>query len=161
MAAVVGILFVCAAGAVPAGAYGVVGSLIPVKVGPASPAPSTTVTVSFKLPAATSPIGPVGGPVANVAALTRSDSVDVVGPARGGSCVSTASTRAPVAAQGATVHVALTPSAFGGSWCTGHFKGDIVQSAQSTCSGARHMMCPEYMTVPQIIGRFRFTVTAG
>ena len=161
MAAVVGVLLACTAGAVPAGAYGVVGSLVPVKVGPASPTPSTTITISFRLPAATTPVGPVGGPVASVATLTRTDVVDVVGPTRGGSCVSTASTRAPVAAQGATVHVVLTPSAFGGGWCTGRFKGDIVQSAQSTCSGARHVMCPEYLTVPQIIGRFHFTVTAG
>jgi hypothetical protein len=146
--------------AAPVGALGVVGTLVPVQVGPSSPSPTTTVTVSFRLPAATTPGGPVIGPVSSDEAMTRSDEIDVVGRSGRAQCLHAGEARVPVAAAGTMVHVALSPAALGGSWCTGRFTGEVVQTEEPNCAATAHRACPMYMLLPQIIGRFHFTVAS-
>jgi hypothetical protein len=150
----------CMVAAAPVGALGVVGTLVPVKVGPSSPSPTTSVIVSFRLPAATTPGGPVGGPVSPDDAMTRSDEIDVAGRGGRAQCLHAAEARVPVAAAGTMVHVALSPAALGGSWCTGTFRGEIVQTEEPDCAATPHRVCPMYMVLPQIIGRFHFTVAS-
>ena len=154
------VLFAFAASAASAGAYGVVGTLVPVTVGPAAPGPATTMTVSFRLPQATTPPpGPVQASV-TPGLVTRTDEVSVRGPARSAGCLASAAVRVPTAAQGTIVHVRLVPGPLGGPWCRGRFTGEVTQSSEPDCAATPHHMCPMYMTVPQIIGRFAFTVTA-
>ena len=117
--------------------------LIAVRVSPGRGGLHTRFDVRFRSP---STLGRGG-------IIDRSDTVTVAGPA-GRGCRSSQSRAVTSAAQGATVHVTLTP---GPGWCAGHFKGAIVAEEHVVCQGGE--MCPQFVVAPQTIGRFQFTVT--
>jgi hypothetical protein len=86
----------------------------------------------------------------------RTDMVSVTGPRRNG-CVANRSLDAGAQPANALVTVQLGPGS-GHSWCTGLFRGEVVQSQSVICGPPQMIVCPQLVIAPQTIARFSFRV---
>ena len=103
---------------------------------------------------------PVGTGGAGI--ISSYDTVTVAGPHRSG-CVSDATVTMPNGPAATIGAVALDPRRAGGHWCTGTFRGVVIQYERSHCgnpqSGERPaVICPMMVVAPRTIARFRFVV---
>lgn len=122
-----------------------------VSVSPGRGGVHTKFTLRFAIPAATGITG----------AINVSDYVTVSGQGHAG-CIG--ETELPL--HSAPAHTAFTitlnPSHLNGHWCSGTFTGALMQRETSVCQPGpvqAAIVCPLYVLAPQVIGRFRFTVT--
>jgi hypothetical protein len=136
--------FVPVAGAVTAAAA----RTTRVVVRPRTGGPHTRFRFSFRMPDSTG----ISGEFNSV------DTLSVGNPKHSG-CVSGGDTILPRSRAGTMVRVTLNPARLGGSWCTGTFHGEIVESRRIICSPGPVAVCPELTVVPRVIARFRFRVT--
>ncbi len=121
--------------------------LAPVRVSPATAGPHATIRVSVKSPDRT---GVDGGSLVT-------DAVTASGPG-GQHCVSRATRLLPAVAMHAWAGVSLDPTRFGGSWCTGRFRGEVVEFRRFVCPPTRGRVCPFVLVAPRTIARFHFRV---
>lgn len=136
--------------AVPAAGAMTVASGTVTKVAPGIGGPHTKFRFSFRTPAAT---GVASG-------WSRADTLSVGGPKQSG-CVSQADMSLPRSQAGTMVRVTLNPSHLGGRWCTGSFAGEVIESQRIICGPPLVYACPQLVSAPQVISRFRFRVTAN
>jgi hypothetical protein len=133
--------------AVPTAA-GALGASTPVRVSPGSGGIHTDFKLRFTIPDAT-------GMFANV---DRSDSISVNGPSRQG-CVGQTELPLHSAAAGTAFQVRLNPAHLDGHWCTGTFRGMLMESQTPICEPVPvQIVCPDYELAPQVLGRFTFHV---
>jgi hypothetical protein len=134
---------------VPAAAFGVVHPAFRpghVRVSPASGAPNTTFTISFKAPEQTGIFG-----------LTeRHDIVTASAPNGSKDCITNVDVRASDVLKGHRVHVTLDPSRLSGRWCTGVYKGQVEEIQTPVCPQGRP--CPTFAILRGTVGRFAFRV---
>ena len=69
-------------------------------------------------------------------------------------CVASANKSVGASRAGARVSTTLTP--IGGRWCTGTYKGKIVETVTPKCGIGK--VCPAYIGILRIIGTFKFRV---
>jgi hypothetical protein len=69
-------------------------------------------------------------------------------------CVASANKSVGASRAGARVSTTLTP--IGGRWCTGTYKGKIVETVTPKCGIGK--VCPAYIGVLRTIGTFKFRV---
>jgi len=119
-----------------------------VVVRPRTGGPHTRFRFSFTTPVSTGISGE----------WNRVDTLSVSHPKHSG-CVSSGDAILPRSQAGATVRVTLNPSRLGGRWCTGTFRGEIIESQRIICSPLPVDVCPELAVMPRVIARFRFRVT--
>jgi hypothetical protein len=104
---------------------------------------------SMRLPTSTGTTGHV----------TRSDSIAISGPKHSG-CVSNATSILPAASAGTMMRETFNPARMGGRWCTGTFRGEVLEHVNTVCSPLPVMIiCPQLEIAPQVIARFSFRVT--
>ena len=123
-----------------AGATGVA-----VRVTPAVGVPGTTFVVSFVAPKRTGVVG----------SIRLRDELDVETTSGVAGCLDRASVFVPDARQGQRVSVRLDPAAFGERWCSGVFRGRLLELQSIVCP--RGMMCPTYVRI-RTIARFSLSV---
>ena len=70
-------------------------------------------------------------------------------------CVASAIKSVGASRAGARVSTTLTP--IGGSWCTGTYKGKIVETVTPKCGIGK--VCPAYIGILRTIGTFKFRVS--
>jgi hypothetical protein len=114
-----------------------------IKVNPAVGHTRTHFVVTFTAPDRT---GPVSG-------ATRRYQVGAVTPQKQG-CVATADKSVGASRAGARVSTTLTPA--GGRWCTGTYKGKIVETITPRCELGK--VCPAFIGILRVVGTFRFRV---
>jgi hypothetical protein len=90
------------------------------------------------------------------------DTVNIGGPRRRG-CVSAATLTMPDGRAGTTGTVALDPRRLGGRWCTGTFRGAVVQHEMTRCGSPQRferpaVICPMMVVAPRAVARFHFLV---
>lgn len=90
------------------------------------------------------------------AGTRRTDLVSVNGPQRGG-CVASRSVDAGAQPANALVTVHLGPGS-GHRWCTGLFRGEVVQFQSVICGPPQMIVCPQLVLAPQTIARFSLRV---
>jgi hypothetical protein len=120
---------------------------VPVHVSPGAGGRHTRFTFTMVLPLATGVSG----------SWTRFDYVEVSGPRRA-RCVSSGSAVFPAGSANTTARTTLNPSRLGGSWCTGTFHGEVIESQRTSCGPPMLIICPQIEIAPQVIGRFTFRV---
>ena len=69
-------------------------------------------------------------------------------------CVATANKSVGASRAGARVSAVLTP--VGGSWCTGTYKGKILETVMPVCAPGK--VCPAYIGILHVVGTFKFHV---
>jgi hypothetical protein len=107
---------------------------------------------SMRLPTATGTTGTTGR-------ATRSDSIEISGPSHAG-CVSGATWVLPSAGAGTMARETFNPGRLGGRWCSGTFRGEVLERVNSVCGPPMVMIiCPQLEIAPQVIARFSFRVT--
>lgn len=136
--------FVPAAGALTAA----VAATTKVVVTPGTGGPRTKFKFSFRAPNATG----VGSD------WSRVNTLSVDGPEHS-SCVWEGAVTLPRSPAGTMVRITLNPSRLGGSWCTGTFHGEVVESQRIICLPLPVDACPQLVIAPQVIARFKFRVT--
>jgi hypothetical protein len=118
-------------------------------VTPGTGGPRTAFTLSFHSPA---PTGQTGS-------MSRADTVEVHGTHRPG-CVWSGQMAVPPAVAPQLTRVILNPGKMGGgasrTWCTGTFRGSIVQTERVLCGPPD--LCPVLEIRPQTIANFTFKV---
>jgi hypothetical protein len=113
-------------------------------VSPSAGGPHTVFVVSFKAPQA-----------AGVSGIrTTTYEIDAVGPQRTG-CEFSIQRTIRKARQGTHERVMLRPQAHG--WCAGTFHGSVQLISGPNCG--RGQVCPEFVTVAAVVGRFKFHVS--
>jgi hypothetical protein len=70
-------------------------------------------------------------------------------------CVATANKSVGASRAGARVSTTLTP--VGGRWCTGTYKGKIVETITPRCELGK--VCPAFIGILRVVGTFRFLVS--
>jgi hypothetical protein len=70
-------------------------------------------------------------------------------------CVATANKAVGASRAGARVTTTLTP--IGGRWCTGTYRGKIVETVMPKCGIGK--VCPAYIGILRTIGTFKFRVS--
>ncbi|MGB9186128.1 MAG: hypothetical protein WCB67_18925 [Solirubrobacteraceae bacterium] len=114
-----------------------------------APAPghrTTRFSISFRTQMATG----------NFSGVRRTDVVSVTGPQRGG-CVASRSLDAGAQPAETLVRVQLGPGS-GHRWCTGLFRGEVVQSQSVICGPPQMIVCPQLVLAPQTIATFSLRV---
>ncbi len=117
-------------------------------VSPGTGGPRTKFTLTFRNPVQTG----------ELASMQRAETVDLHGNDRPG-CVWSGQMAVPAAAAQQLVQVSLTPSHMSTgaeTWCTGTFRGSIVETEHVTCAPPH--LCPMIAIRPQTITRFTFKV---
>lgn len=122
---------------------------VPVVVSPSIGSPVTTFLVTFREPERTGLYG----------ASERHDLVLVSAAPGQGGCVATRSVRAPDARAGAPVRVLLVAGGSGARWCVGGYRGRIEEIQTAVCPHGT--LCPTYVLLRGIIGRFAFQVSGA
>lgn len=118
-----------------------------VVVTPPTGAPVTTFVVTFRAPERTGLYG-----------STQRHNLVVVSASPGkGGCVATLGVPAPDAYRGDLVRVRLLPGSPGARWCVGGYRGRIESIQTAVCPPGT--LCPTYVLLRGIIGRFVFHVT--
>jgi hypothetical protein len=117
-----------------------------VRVTPAAGFPNTTFVLSFRVPERTGRYG----------SSQRHDTLTASAPTTARGCVATFAVRVPDARAGAYVRVPLAPGRLGGRWCTGTYHGRIEEFQTAACP--RGELCPTYILVRDIFGRFALEV---
>jgi hypothetical protein len=128
-----------------------VGSSTKVQVSPGTGGVHTNFRLRFSIPDATG----------SMTGLTRSDSIVITGPSRKG-CVGAAGVPLRAAAAHHTFNITLNPTHLDGHWCTGTFRGTLLEESATVCGPGpvqHKIMCPDYIVAPRVLGRFKFTVT--
>ena len=115
-----------------------------IKVSPTSGHRHTHFAVKFTAPEKT---GTVSG-------ATRRYQVGAATSQKQG-CVATANKSVGASRAGARVSTTLTP--IGGRWCTGTYKGKIVETVMPKCGIGK--VCPAYIGILRTIGTFKFRVS--
>ena len=69
-------------------------------------------------------------------------------------CVASANKSVGASRAGARVSTTLTP--IGGRWCTGTYKGKIVETVMPKCAAGK--VCPAFIGILRTIGTFKFRV---
>jgi hypothetical protein len=123
---------------------------VPVVVTPSTGSPVTTFVLSFRAPERT---GLYGSSQRHDLVVASSASPDQ------GSCVRTLSIRAPDAHAGARVRVRLVPDSLGGRWCVARYNGRIEEIQTAVCPHGT--LCPTYVLLRGIVGRFVFHVSGS
>ena len=119
-----------------------------VLVTPRTGGPRTTFRFAFRTLSSTG----VGG------GWSRVNTLSVTGPRRAG-CVGDGTTTLPQSVAGTMVRVTMNPARLGGRWCSGRFRGEIVDSQRIICDPMPVEACPQIVIAPQVIARFTFRVT--
>ncbi len=122
-----------------------------VSVTPARGGVHTNFTLRFVIPAATGITG----------AINVSDDVTVSGHGHVG-CIGETELPLHSAPASTAFRITLNPAHLNGQWCSGTFTGVLIQRETSLCQPGpvqTAIACPLYVLAPQVIGRFRFTVT--
>lgn len=70
-------------------------------------------------------------------------------------CVATANQSVGASRAGARVTATLTP--VGGRWCTGTYKGKIIETVMPKCGIGK--LCPAYIGILHVVGTLKFRVT--
>lgn len=70
-------------------------------------------------------------------------------------CVATANKSVGASRAGARVSTTLTP--VGGRWCTGTYKGKIVETVMPRCEPGK--ACPAFIGILHVVGTFKFRVS--
>ena len=115
-----------------------------IRVTPASGHRRTHFTVTFTAPEKT---GTVSG-------ATRRYQVGAA-TSQSQACVATANGSVGASRAGARVSTTLTPIA--GRWCTGTYKGKIVETVTPRCAAGK--VCPAFIGILRTIGTFKFRVS--
>jgi hypothetical protein len=137
---------VFAAAVVALGVLASAAAAVPVYVSPMSGGPTTTFVVRFRAPSATS------------TALHRRYVLYASG-GRGSRCTSNVSLGIGATSIGSHVRVTLKPRGRAGTWCTGKFRGRIMEYISTVCTPLRTaIVCADIVIAPQTIGRFVFSV---
>lgn len=136
----------CAVLAASAGAAGL-GPSTRVTVKPGSGTPQTHFGFSFRVPVATGTFG----------LLERTDTFSASGPP-GAHCQSRMTRTLQRRKKGARVRLTLRPAKGSGGWCTGQWRGTIVQTEDFRCSPSPARVCPDLVVAPRTIANFRFRV---
>jgi hypothetical protein len=118
-----------------------------VTVRPGSGTARTHFAFSFRVPVA---IGTFG-------LLERTDTFSVSGP-RAAHCQSRVTRTLTRRKKGARVRLTLRPANGSGGWCTGQWRGTVVQAEDFRCSPSPPRVCPDLVVAPQTIASFRFRV---
>jgi hypothetical protein len=127
------------------------GGGVPIRVSPAKGGIHTRFVLRFSIPAAT---GTTGN-------LSVSDDVTVSGHGHVG-CVGQAELPLRSAPAHTAFKLTLNPSRLNGHWCTGRFKGMLMQRQTNICPPGpvqQAIICPLYVIAPRVLARFQFTVT--
>jgi hypothetical protein len=120
-----------------------------VVVRPGTGGPHTRFRFSFRMPNSTDMAGEVN----------HTDTLSV-GHRQHSGCVWSGDEILPRSQAGAMMRVTLNPSRLGGSWCTGTFHGEIIESVRITCGPPLvDILCPQLAVAPQVVARFTFRVT--
>lgn len=144
LAAGMALAFVPAAGAMTAAAA----TTTRVVVRPGTGGPHTRFRFSLRTPDSTGISG----------VWNRVDTLSVGHPQHSG-CVWSGDIVLPRSQAGTMVRVTLNPFRLGGSWCTGTFHGEVIQSQRVSCGPPLVDVCPQLVVAPQVIARFTFRVT--
>jgi hypothetical protein len=115
-----------------------------IRVSPASGHRHSHFVVKFTAPEKT---GAVSG-------TTRRYQVGAATPQKQG-CVATANKSVGASRAGARVSTTLT--AVGGRWCTGTYKGKIIETVMPRCGIGK--VCPAYIGILRTVGTFKFRVS--
>ena len=89
-----------------------------------------------------------------ISGTTRRYQVGAATPQKQG-CVATANKAVGASRAGARVRTALTP--VGGHWCTGTYKGRIIETVQPRCEAGK--VCPAFIGILHVVGTFEFRVS--
>ena len=122
---------------------------VPVVLTPSTGSPVTTFVLSFREPERTGLYG----------SSQRHDLVVASASPSQGGCVTTLSVPAPNAHAGARVRVLLVPGSLGARWCVGRYSGRIEEIQTAVCPHGT--LCPTYVLLRGIIGRFAFRVSGA
>ncbi len=117
-----------------------------VRVTPATGYANTTFVLSFRVSERTGGYG----------SSQRHDVLTASAPASARGCISTLYVRVPDASAGAHIRVTLAPRRLGGRWCKGVYHGRIEELQTPLCP--RGALCPTYVLVRGIVGRFTLKV---
>lgn len=121
-----------------------------VQVTPAVGGPGTIFVVSFTAPVRTGVIG----------SIRLRDELTATSASAGKGCLARVSRPAPDSRRGQRVRVRLDPKVLGGSWCTGRYRGSVLELQTAVCP--RGTMCPTYVRLRGTVARFSLVVrTAG
>jgi len=115
-----------------------------IRVNPGAGHRDTHFAVSFTAPDRT---GTISG-------ITRRYEVGAAAPQKQG-CVATANKSVGASHAGARVSTTLTP--VGGRWCTGTYKGKIVETTMPRCEPGK--ACPAFIGILHVVGTFKFRVS--
>jgi hypothetical protein len=132
--------------AAPAGAAAL-GPSTRVTVKPGSGTAQTHFALSFRVPVGTGTFG----------SLVRTDILSVSGP-RAAHCQSRVTRTLRRAKKGTRLTLTLRPAKGRGGWCTGQWRGTVVQREVIRCTPIPARVCPELVVAPRTIARFRFRV---
>jgi hypothetical protein len=122
---------------------------VPVVVTPSTGSPVTTFVLSFREPERTGRYG----------SSQRHDLVIASASPSQSGCVTTLSVRARDAHAGVRVRVPLVPGSLGARWCVGRFSGRIEEIQTAVCPHGT--LCPTYVLLRGIVGRFTFHVSGS
>jgi len=117
-----------------------------IQVTPTAGSARTVFELSVRVPKRTGAFG----------SIQRHDVLTASAPADAGGCVTTVDVRIPDSRAGARVHIALSPREQGGHWCQGTYRGRIEELQSAACR--RGELCPNYVLVRGIVGRFALHV---
>ena len=121
----------------------------PVAVTPAVGAPGTIFVVSFVSPVRTGVIG----------SIRLRDELTATSASGGKSCLAQVSAPVAAARRGQRVRVRLDPKALGGHWCTGRYRGSVLELQTAVCP--RGTPCPTYVRLVGTVARFSLIVGAA
>lgn len=126
---------------------GIAGGISPrVEVAPAVGGRGTTFVVSFTAPSRTGVIG----------SIRLRDLLTATNPSAGTGCLGQVSAPVPDARRGQRLHVRLDPTALGGSWCNGSYRGSVRELQTAVCPHGT--ACPTYIRLVATVTRFTITV---
>ncbi|HVC87368.1 MAG TPA: hypothetical protein VNC40_08080 [Gaiellaceae bacterium] len=118
---------------------------VAVHVAPAAGGPGTAFVVSFLAPARTGVIG----------SMRLREELSIETTAAAGRCLGRATQFVPSARRGQAMRVRLDPVVFGGRWCVGAFRGQLLELQTVVCPPGTP--CPTYVRI-RTIGRFSLVV---